>query len=446
MDRTIVYPGAIPQDTDILQPQRNIMEAIGFALQATLGVQTVVDGLTCTQAPSPNMTVVVGPGSIIQNSVVDQNAYGSLPADTTDALVKMGINITSTTLGPFTAPSTAGQSQNFLIQAALSETDTGAVVLPYYNASNPSAPYSGPNNNATAQNTARTATVNLQIVAGSPATTGSQNTPAPSTGYVGLWVITIANGQSSITNSSIALYAGAPFINGTGAAPSRGIQAGRLLKIRNFTASGTYTPTPGTNTIIVEVYGGGGAGGGAGNTSGANQFADGGGGASGSYARSLLSNAQTYRGTAITIGVGGVGSTFANGGAGGTSSFGAFLSAPGGGGGLVGSYAASGSIANGGQPGAAGSGGNIDNFSGAPGSVGIVVASSSTTSAFGVSGAGASSPVGSGGGVVVGTTAGNPAVGHAAGGGGASVNGSISTAVQAGGAGTGGLVRVWEYA
>jgi hypothetical protein len=444
MDRTFVYPGAIPQDTDILQPQRNIMEAIGFALQATLGVNTVVDGLTCTQSPSPNMYVVVAPGSILQSSVVDQNAYGSLPADTTDALMKMGINLTSTTLGPFTAPSTAGQSQNFLIQAALSETDVDPTVLPYYNAANPSAPYSGPNNTATAQNTARIERVNLQIVAGSPATTGSQTTPAPSTGYVGLWVITIANGQTSITSSNITLYPGAPFVNGTGTAPSRGIQPGRLLNVQSFITSGTYTPTPGANTIIVEVYGGGGAGGGSTGVSASGQFAEGGGGASGSYARSLLTNAQSYRGTAITIGAGGTGSTGANGSAGGTSSFGSYLSAPGGSGGFGGTYAAAGTIANGGQPGAAGSGGNIDNFAGAPGSIGIVVGNGSG-SVFGVSGAGASSEVGSGGGVATGTAAGLAATGRASGGGGSSTNGTISTTAQAGGLGSGGLVRVWEY-
>lgn len=212
MDRTIVYPGSLPQDTDILQPQRNAMIALGFLAQAAFGTTTVCDGLACTPTSPASMSVNVGPGSIIQNSVVDQNTYGSLAADTADALVKCGVNIATTVLGPFTPPGTAGQSQNFLIQAALSETDGGATVLPYYNAANPATPYSGPNNSGASQNTTRTQTVNLQIKAGAATTTGSQTTPAPDSGFVGLWVVTIANGTSSITATNITMYGGAPFV------------------------------------------------------------------------------------------------------------------------------------------------------------------------------------------------------------------------------------------
>lgn len=212
MDRVIIYPGSLPQDVDILQPQRNAMIALGFLAQAVFGPTTVCDGLSCTPTAPASMSVNVGPGTIIQNSVVDQNTYGSLAADTSDALVKCGINIATTVLGPFTPPGTAGFSQNFLIQAALSEQDGGATVLPYYNAANPATPYSGPNNSGSSQNTTRTQTVNLQIKAGSAATTGSQTTPAPDSGFVGLWVVTIANGASSLVASNITMYGGAPFV------------------------------------------------------------------------------------------------------------------------------------------------------------------------------------------------------------------------------------------
>ncbi len=208
----MTYPGALPQDTDILSPQRNAMIATGFALAATFGTSTVADGLVCAQTTVASMSVDVGPGAVMTNLTVDSSSYGSLAADTSDALVKMGINIATTAIGPFTAPATAGDSQNFLIEAQVSETDGSPVVLPYYNASTPSSPYSGPANAGTPQNTTRNQTVLLQVKAGAPATTGSQVTPTPDAGFVGLYQITIANGATTIVNGDISQYPGAPFI------------------------------------------------------------------------------------------------------------------------------------------------------------------------------------------------------------------------------------------
>ena len=45
-----------------------------------------------------------------------------------------------------TAPTTAGQSISYLIEASFAEAASTAVALPYYNASNPSVAYSGPAN------------------------------------------------------------------------------------------------------------------------------------------------------------------------------------------------------------------------------------------------------------------------------------------------------------
>jgi hypothetical protein len=412
MDRTFVYPGAIPQDTDILQPQRNVMEAIGFALQAALGVtttQTLVDGLACTQSPTPNMSVVIAPGSITQSSVVDANAYGSLAADTTDALLKMGINLTSTTLGPFTAPSTAGQSQNFLIQAALSETDVNPTVLPYYNASNPSAPYSGPNNAATAQNTARIERVNLQIVAGTAATTGSQTTPAPSTGYVGLWVITIANGQTSITTSNITAYPGAPFI------PAK-LGIGMLPGFSNeqvWRTAGTYTFTVpnGVTKVWAQVWGGGAGAGGASSTT----STGGTGGGAGGFTSGIFGVTPGQQ-IPLTVGAGGTPGAAAGGtgGNGGTSSFGALCSATGGTGGA--------GNANSGGSGGTGTGGDL-NLPGGNASFSVPVASGYYMSGMGgsawMSPATTPNTAGLGNTAVFPGCGGNGATGDAAGGAGA---------------------------
>lgn len=100
-----------------------------------------------------------------------------------------------------------------------------------------------------------------------------------------------------------------------------GISAsGRLIGIQYFTTVGTatYTPTAGTNFVIVEVVGGG--GGGMNNTVG-----NGGGG--GGFARKKITS--SFSGVTVTVGNGGAGGTTAA-SAGGTSSFGALVSATGG--------------------------------------------------------------------------------------------------------------------
>jgi len=91
MDRNIVYPGSIPLDTDMLSFNRNVMTAIGALAQATLGPGSVVDGLECTPSPS-GLAVQIGPGVITGLEPLDFVPYRSLAADTSDSIVKMGIN------------------------------------------------------------------------------------------------------------------------------------------------------------------------------------------------------------------------------------------------------------------------------------------------------------------------------------------------------------------
>lgn len=211
MERRIVYPGSIPLDLDILGPQQSTMIALGYLLQAAFGSTTLFDGLACVPTNPPSMSVQVGPGSVISLQTLEATDYGSVAADTADTLVKMGINRASTTFS-VTAPASAGQSQCYLIQGTFLEQDGSPTVLAYYNSANPAIPFTGPSNSATPQNTVRSESVNLQVKIGAAATTGSQTIPPVDVGWFGLWVITVQTGQSSITSSSIAKFAGAPFI------------------------------------------------------------------------------------------------------------------------------------------------------------------------------------------------------------------------------------------
>jgi hypothetical protein len=94
--------------------------------------------------------------------------------------------------------------------------------LPYYNASNPTTAYSGPGGTGTAQNTKRAGQCVVSVKSGAAATTGTQTTPAPDAGCVGAWVVTVANGQTTITAGNISGYANAPFM------PSGGLLVGGL--------------------------------------------------------------------------------------------------------------------------------------------------------------------------------------------------------------------------
>lgn len=219
MDRQIIYPGQVPLETDLLNTNRNTMTAIAKLAAAMFGTGTVVNGLAVTQTTVASMQVQVAPGEIYSLVNLDGTAYSSLALDTTHQIVKQGISLDQVTLG-CAAPGTVGFSINYLIEAAYLDTDGTPVVLPYYNASNPSTAYSGPANAGTTQNTRRYGQVSLVAKAGVAAATGTQTTPSADAGYVGLYVVTVAYGQTQITAGNIAAVAGAPVL------PAAGIVAG----------------------------------------------------------------------------------------------------------------------------------------------------------------------------------------------------------------------------
>lgn len=330
MDRSIFWTTALLRAVDLLQSERNTMVAIGKVIEAVAGTSTVVSGLPCTPTQPASLSVQVGEGQIWSQQQLDPTAYSSLAADTTDLIMKQGLLMEAVTLS-CPAPTTVGYSINYLIEATFAEADASAVVLSYFNSANPSQPYSGPNNTGTSNYTQRQDLCQVQVKAGTAATTGSQTTPTPDGGYVGLWVVTVAYGQSTITSGNISVYPGAPFISQSGAGPASAIQ-GRLLNVQVFTASGTYMPTPGTNKARVTTVGGGGSGGGVaapttGNCAGSS------GGSSGSSIQVLVTSG--FAGATVTVGAGGAAPTGgANGNSGGASSFGAFATAPGGPGGV----------------------------------------------------------------------------------------------------------------
>ncbi|HQT89691.1 MAG TPA: hypothetical protein PK677_14280 [Acidiphilium sp.] len=400
MDRPIVYPAALPQASDVLSVAQDAMIGLGYALQAVMGSSTVVAGLACTPTSPASLAVNVAPGSIMALAQTDATAYSTLPANA-NSLMQQGI-VQTTTLFNIAAPSTSGQSINYLIEAAFSQTDGNSTVLPYYNAANPSQPYSGPNNSGTAQNTIRYGACVLQLKAGAPAATGSQVTPAVDSGYVGLWVITVANGQSTIVSGNIVEYSGAPFLpftlpqlaaaqaaagsyaalNGSsseqfnveaGTTATNAVNVAQLGAVTTQIATAPiYVTATGTTNVAIpswaasigfELWGGGGSG-----SVSTTSTSRGAGGGAGGCIKGVVASGFTAGGTlagftaggtlAVTIGAGGAGVSSGAGLAGQASTIGSFATANGGGNGggsVFGNYA-------GGIGGTASAGSGLSNY------------------------------------------------------------------------------------
>lgn len=151
---------------------------------------------------------------------------------------------------------------------------------------------------------------------------GNQNTSGNAATATKLQTARTINGKPFDGTANITLAA-----KDLGLADSSGY-VGRLLNMRVFTSSGTYTPTQGTKRIRVTITGGGGGGGGCQAYSNSETFFGAGGGAGGTVISVITVAAASY---SVIIGSGGSGGSGAtNGNGGGDSKFASLLTAPGG--------------------------------------------------------------------------------------------------------------------
>ncbi len=237
---------------DSAQAQHS-MTALAKLCASLFGQNGMINGLAVTQTTVASMSVLVGIGEVYQVAPLESSVCGTLPQDISHTILKQGLRLDSGSISGFSAPTTSGQSINYLIEVQYQDYDlsldptsgTSPVVLQFYNASNPTTPWSGPNNSGASSNTFRDGIVAIQVKAGVVATTGSQTTPSPDSGWLPLAVVTVAYGQSTITNANISTYPGAPFL------PSGGLVVGGLqgnacnISSAGGTAdaiTGSYTP------------------------------------------------------------------------------------------------------------------------------------------------------------------------------------------------------------
>jgi hypothetical protein len=257
----------------------------------------------------------------------------------------------------------------------------------------------------------------------------SPTPPLVPAGYLPLARITLTPNTIAITNTAITDER----VTTTAAAST----TGGLVGVQTFASSGTYVPTPGTNSVIVEAVGGGGSGGGCGATNGS-QGSGAGGGSAGSFARARLT--ADFANVAVTVGAGGAATSAdaVNGNPGASSSFGTLVVAPGGNGGFAGFAYTPPAVVGGGYPGDRPTGGTLVSGVGGAGNYASILSLYTV-----VGGVGATSIYG-GGGRGEGNLPGQPGGAPGAGGGGAS---SIANApARSGGEGGHGVVIVYEYA
>jgi hypothetical protein len=511
--------------------------------QMLLGLTgTYSQNISCTATVPPSLNINFGDGFIIQLAPVDATAYGPLPANT-QQVMQLGYNQITTKLVN-TGDIPVGDAKWALISVGFKQIDAiragdpNGGILPYIDINNPTQPFFGPNNSGVPQNTVRQGIADIQLTYGAIAPGGSEVPPAAPPGYVGLFLIDLVHGQTTITNTDILVagpdaYAGypqAPILAGllnshhsgaTGQAPQimlsandllipqevqgflptanmvassgggavscfysgtgspNGVHAGNndvngasdmywdnLAKVlyvcdttgtsttahwtsvsatatitssftlQIFTASGSYTPTPGTTFIRATAVGGGGGGaGGISNFSGGNGSGSAGGGGGGAAIMGIINISLLTTPVSVTIGTGGAAAApGGSGGGGGTTYFGSYLFASGGGGGTPTSGVSPGS---GGGSGSAGAGAGIFAI-GISGSCG-------GSGAFSAGGVGGGTAVGGGG-----RGSGNASfIGGAGGvwggggGGGASLN--FGGTAATGGAGAQGILIIEEF-
>lgn len=238
MDRALIYDGQVPLADDLLKTNRNVLLGLGYFMQDILGINTVVNALSCIPTVPGSLNVNIGPGRIYSLQPVDSNAYSDVAADTTDSVIKQGINLATIELS-CPAPTTAGTTIIYLIEGTYSEADTDMAVLPYYDEVNPASPFSGPANSGASQPTRRAGSVGLVSKPGLQSSTPAA--PSVDTGYVPLYLVTVPFGTTAITGAMITIAPGAPFISGNQL--SEATADARYLQLTGGLLTGSLTGT-----------------------------------------------------------------------------------------------------------------------------------------------------------------------------------------------------------
>lgn len=283
MDRSIWNAQSQVRSFDLVHGDKDTLLAINNIVSDILSGSaqpTIVSGLAFTQTGSPSLTINYAAGRIYQNAAIDSTSDGAIPQDLNTTYQEGFIGSGSIVLS--TSGITTGQSRWSLVQAQFSQVDsirsgdpTGGLLF-FYNSSNPNVPFQGPGNDGLTSNTVRSGVVVLQVVNGSPATTGAEVPPNATSGWVPLVLIDLSFGQTSVTTSQIKVagpsvgtgvpsnYTQAPYLAGllnqhhlgiTGSAPQIDLtkEVKNVLPLANLPTSSN---AGGTGLPVMQVFAG----------------------------------------------------------------------------------------------------------------------------------------------------------------------------------------------
>lgn len=261
MDRPKQYTEEQLRSFDVLNSYKDAMIGLSRVAQLILGSsQAVASGFSIAAQSTPNMTLNLALGNILQNAPTDATPYGTLAADS-NTILQHGYT-PAQVLSFDTTRLIAGQSQYAIVEVQFQQSD---IVRPgdpdggipaFYNSLNPTVPLQGEDGLGGVLSTVRQGIANVNIIYGTPATTGSQTIPSASTGFIPLWAVNLTFGMTAITSAQISQHPSAVFLaglenshhgGGLGQAPQIKLtsEVQGVLPLPNLPVSNTTPPTLG---------------------------------------------------------------------------------------------------------------------------------------------------------------------------------------------------------
>ena len=213
MDRVQNYNLQTPLTADDLNKERDYTAiALGKIVSALLGQGTVVSDLAATAVASTTVpTVQLSDGQLYELATLDPTAFGSLPVGSfpsTANVMKQGLLLASrgdVNTFELTPPGTSGESIIYLLEAQYADLDTDTQTITFYNVSDPTNPTTA------TQPRVREGTISFVLKAG--IASSSPTAPSADAGYVPLYNIEVAYGQTVLSQSNITVASGAPFLS-----------------------------------------------------------------------------------------------------------------------------------------------------------------------------------------------------------------------------------------
>lgn len=248
MFRQIIYTGEQLRGYDFAQAETHAMIAICNAVQAMLGQNTAVAWGMTASGTGANLVVSLTRGGIFEVAPIDATTAGLLVQNTNPILQQGAIEASTVTLS--TSGISGGQSRYTLIQAQFNQSDgipasdPTSGNLPFYNSANPSSPIFA------SANTQRQGIVTIGLKNGTAAATGTEVPPNPDTGWVPLYLIDLAFGQTTVSTGQILTAGPSVGIN----VPSNYQYAPFLSGLLNSHHSGNAGQAPKIN-LALEVQG-----------------------------------------------------------------------------------------------------------------------------------------------------------------------------------------------